>query len=257
MTGFRALVLAGSRPEIDPLLAYADVPHKSLITLQGQTLLARVVDALTVSGAASIGVCTSHPAVIEAAGRIATSARLEIIPAADSPSQSVGQGAQAMGFPLLVTTADHALLRPEWVQAFLAGVPDEADIAALLAPEALVRAAAPGGKRTYLAFRDGRYSGCNLFYLRSEAALGAVALWRQVEARRKQPWKIAALLGPVMLLAYLTGRLTLDQAVARLGRKAGVQARAVRTRHGLAAVDVDKPADLDLVRRLTAPEAAL
>jgi CTP:molybdopterin cytidylyltransferase MocA len=252
VTGFRALVLAGSRPEIDPLLTYADVAHKSLITLQDQTLLARVVDALTMAGADSISVCTSHPAVIASVGQITTSARLEIIPAADSPSLSVAQGAQVMGFPLLVTTADHALLRPEWVQEFLAGVPDDADIAALLAPEVLVQAAAPEGKRTYLAFRDGRYSGCNLFYLRSEAGLGAVALWRQVEARRKQPWKIAALLGPGMLLAYLTGRLSLDQAVARLGRKAGVRACAVRTRHGLAAVDVDKPADLDLVRRLTA-----
>jgi len=252
VTGFRALVLAGSRPEFDPLLAYADVAHKSLIALEGETLLARVIDALTQAGAQSIGVCTSHPAVIEAAAQITTSARLEIIPAADSPSQSVAQGAQAMGFPLLVTTADHALLRADWVREFLAGVPAEADIAALLAPEAAVRVAAPEGKRTYLAFRDGRYSGCNLFYLRSEAALGAVALWRQVEARRKQPWKIAALLGPGMLLAYLTGRLTLDQAVARLGRKAGVRACAVHTPYGLAAVDVDKPADLDLVRRLTA-----
>lgn len=257
MTGFRALVLAGSRPELDPLLAYADVAHKSLISVQGQTLLARVIAALTQAGAQSIGVCTSHPTVIAAVGQITPQVGLAIIPAADSPSQSVALGAQAMGFPLLVTTADHALLRPEWVAEFLAEIPDEADIAALLAPEALVRAAAPEGKRTYLAFRDGRYSGCNLFYLRSEAALGAVALWRQVEARRKQPWKIAALLGPGMLLAYLTGRLTLDQAVARLGRKAGVKACAVRTRHGLAAVDVDKPADLDLVRRLTAPQAAL
>ncbi|MDP1618436.1 NTP transferase domain-containing protein [Phenylobacterium sp.] len=252
MTGFRALVLAGSRPEVDPLLAYADVAHKSLIPLQGQTLLNRVVDALTAAGASAIGVCTSHPAVIEAVGQIATSGRLTILPAADSPSLSVDQGARAMGFPLLVTTADHALLRPEWVRAFLADIPAEADIAALLAPETAVRAAAPDGKRTYLAFRDGRYSGCNLFYLRTEAALSAVALWRQVEARRKQPWKIAALLGPGMLLAYLAGRLTLDQAVARLGRKAGVRACAVRAAHGLAAVDVDKPADLDLVRSLVA-----
>ena len=73
--------------------------------------------------------------------------------------------------------AEIALLRADWVREFLAGVPAEADIAALLAPEAAVRVAAPEGKRTYLAFRDGRYSGCNLFYLRSEAALGAVALW--------------------------------------------------------------------------------
>ena len=52
------------------------------------------------------------------------------------------------------------------------------------------------------------------------------------------------------ILGYLLGRLTLDDAVQRLGRKAGVEAAAVRTPYGLAAVDVDKPADLDLVRRL-------
>ncbi len=53
-----------------------------------------------------------------------------------------------------------------------------------------------------------------------------------------------------MLVRYALGRLTLDEAARRLGRKAGVEAVIVRTPHGLAAVDVDKPSDLDLVRRL-------
>jgi hypothetical protein len=114
----------------------------------------------------------------------------------------------------------------------------------------VVRAAAPQTRRTYLKVRDGAYSGCNLFLLRNERALGAVRLWRRVEDHRKQPWKIALLLGPWMLVRYALGLLTLDDAVACLGRKAHAHACAVRTPFGLAAVDVDKPADLDLVREI-------
>ena len=250
MKPFTALVLAGSRSEPDVLSAYAGVSHKGLIELGGETLLARVVGALDRAGAAHIAVSASDPAIIAALGRLETAARLEALPASASPSLSVWQGARALGLPVLVTTVDHALLQPEWVTRFLADIPDDADVAALLAPEAAVRSAAPDTIRSFMNFRDGRYSGCNLFYLRNEQALAVIDLWRQVEAHRKQPWKIAALLGPGMLVSYLLGRLTLDDAVRRLGRKAGVVAAAVRTPYGLAAVDVDKPADLNLVRRL-------
>jgi GTP:adenosylcobinamide-phosphate guanylyltransferase len=244
---FKALILAGSRGgEVDPAAAYAGVAHKGLIVLQGQTLLARVLGAVETAGAATIGVSANDEAIrAELAG-----AKAVILPTAAGPSQSVADGAGALGFPLVVTTVDHALLKPEWITQFLADTPDWADVAVLLAPEDRVREAAPQTKRTYLKFQDGRYSGCNLFLLRDEQAMGVVQLWRKVEALRKQPWKIAAMLGPSFLLRYVLGLLTLDQAVARLGKLAGVKAAAVRAHDGLAAVDVDKPSDLDLVREL-------
>lgn len=250
MTGFTALVLAGSRGGPDAVADYAGVAHKGLIELGGRTLLARVVEALGQAGASRIAVSTAEPAVIAALGAIASPARLEVLPATPSPSLSVAEAARALGLPLLVTTVDHALLRAEWIERFLADMPASADVAALVAPEAAVRAAAPDTQRSYMRFRDGRYSGCNLFYLRNARALGVVDLWRTIEAHRKQPWKIAALLGPGVLLPYALGRLSLDEMVGRLGRTAGVAAAAVRTPYGLAAVDVDKPADLDLARRL-------
>jgi len=250
VTAFTALVLAGSRGEPDAVSAYAGVSHKGLIELGGRTLLERVVTALSDAGAAHIGVSTADAGVIAALDGIKVAARLEALPASPSPSLSVRQGAEALGLPVLVTTVDHALLQPEWVTRFLADVPAQADVAALLAPEAAVRAAAPETQRSYMRFADGRYSGCNLFYLRNRRALAVIDLWRTIETHRKQPWKIAALLGPGMLLGYLTGRLTLDRAVARLGAKAAVTAAAVRTPYGLAAIDVDKPADLDLVRQI-------
>ena len=247
---FQALVLAGSRGGIDPVADYAGVSQKGLIVLGGQTLLHRVLAALDQAGAARIAVSTNDKSLEAALATEQTQAALSRLPSAAGPSQSVHEGAQAMGTPLLVTTVDHALLWPEWVKDFMADTPEDADIAILLGEEALVQAAAPTTKRTYLKFRDGRYSGCNLFYLKTPASLKAIDLWRTVEQHRKKPWKIAAMFGPVILVRYLLGLMTLDEMVARIGALAGVKAVAVRARHGLAAVDVDKPADLDLVRSI-------
>jgi GTP:adenosylcobinamide-phosphate guanylyltransferase len=244
--GFNALVLAGSRGPADPAAAYAGVAHKALIPLSGRTLLERVVGALAAAGAARIGVSTDDAQVRAALAGLPA----EGMPAAGSPSQSVAAGAAALSFPLLVTTADHALLQPDWIADFLARAPAEADICALVAGREVVEAAAPGTRRTYLKLADGEWSGCNLFYLATPRALAAVALGRRVEAERKRPWRMAALLGMGMLTRYATGRLGLAEGAARLGARAGVRAAVVASPYGLSAVDVDKPADLDLVRRL-------
>ncbi len=249
MSGFSALVLAGSRGGPDPVADYAGVPHKALIEVEGRPLLTRVAEALRAAGAERIAVSCNHPAV----DALARTLGLEVLTSATGPSQSVLEGAGSLGFPLLVTTADHALLQPGWITRFLADVPAGTDVAAMVAPRAAVEAAAPGTQRTYLRLADGHWSGCNLFWLAEEQALGAVAFWRRLEAERKRPWRMARILGLGMLLKYATGRLSLAGAAQRLGELAGVTARIVPTPYGLAAVDVDKPADLDLVRQLTTP----
>jgi hypothetical protein len=96
---------------------------------------------------------------------------------------------------------------------------------------------------------------CNLFLLRTERGLAAVQLWRSIEADRKRPWRIIRKLGPATLLRYLAGRLTLVEALQRLSRLCGAEVAAVASPFGLAAVDVDKPADLDLVRRLVGAQS--
>lgn len=248
MTGFSALVLAGSRGGPDPVAAYGGAPHKALIQLGGETLLARVVGALGAAGATRIAVISSDPNVRTEIGRLGA----EALDEASGPSLSVKTGAEHLGTPLLVTTADHALLRPEWVTRFLSDVPEGVDVAVLVAARATVEAAAPGTQRTWLKLADGDWSGCNLFYLANDRALSVVDLWRRVEAERKRPWKMAWILGPGMLLRYVAGRLALKDAAMRLGKLAGVSAAIVQTPFGLASVDVDKPADLDLVREIVA-----
>ncbi|WP_052223202.1 nucleotidyltransferase family protein [Novosphingobium malaysiense] len=244
-----ALVLAGSRPgPPDPVAASEGVWHKALVSIDGRTMLARVVASLREAGIERIAVVASDPQVMDHARDLGC----EVLLAASGPSASVAIGLEKLGAPLLVTTSDHALLRPEWVTDFVKDMPAGTDVAILLARREAIEAAMPASKRTYLRFADGQWSGCNLFLLASEAAGKAIDTWKMVEADRKRPWRIAARLGIGMLASYALGRLTLAEAIAGLGRRIGIDASLVAARDGLAAVDVDKPEDLADARAIIA-----
>lgn len=242
-----ALVLAGSRPGVsDPVAVAEGVAHKALVELGGVPMLARVVAALRDASVGTVAVSANEPDVVALARELGCL----VMPPARGPSASVAAAFGQLGTPLLVTTADHALLEGAWVRDFVADTPAEADVAVLLAHRDLVEAAARGSRRTYLKLADGGWSGCNLFLLAQPAAEAAIATWSAVEADRKRPWRIAARLGVGTLWRYALGKLTMAEAIARLGHRIGIDAVAVPARDGLAAIDVDKPADLAQVRAL-------
>lgn len=243
-----ALVLAGTRPGGDPFAAAQGVAHKSLIEIDGTTLLERVVRALQEAGVSRIGVSCDEGPVADLARGLGA----EVIPTGRGPSASVAAGFEALGAPLIVTTSDHALLQPDWVRELVDDTPEDADLSVMLAEREAVQRAMPESKRTYLRFADGHWSGCNLFYLQTPEAHRAIETWSMVEADRKRPWRIAARLGVGTLFSMLLGRLTLAEGLARLGDKIGIRAALVSANDGLAAVDVDKQADLDAVRALIA-----
>ena len=266
--GLTALVLAGSRAGGDALAAHAGVSHKALIEIAGRTMLERVLTALAASPEiARIVVAIERPEIVAALPQLGKP--VVSMAAAAGPSASVAAAMQTLGTPLLVTTADHALLEPQWVAEFLAGAPNAADAIVALARREAIHAAlasAPDGRaaapdahagmpeteRTYLHFSDGDYSGCNLFLLRSPAAAGIVRLWQQIEADRKRPLAMLQRLGLTYALRYRLRQLSLESALARLGELSGAKISSVVLRSGLSAIDVDKATDLELVRRLLA-----
>lgn len=254
-----ALVLAGTRAGGDPLAAYAGVSHKALIEIGGRPMIERVVAALTaLPEIRRVLVAIDRPALLRDCELVAAGPRevpVDFVPTASGPSASVGAVLQRIGAPLLVTTADHALLQPAWIRDFIRHVPPDCDAAALLAPRAAVLAALPETRRTWLRFADGAWSGCNLFLLRTAGALRAVRFWQSLEAERKHPARLVRRLGFGFALRYRLRRLTLAEALARVQALCGARVGIVESAFGLAAVDVDKPDDLDLVRRIVAGRA--
>lgn len=252
-----ALVLAGTRPGGDALARHAGVTHKALLEIGGMTMLARVLAALAaVPAVARILVAIDRPELLS--GLPACGKPVLHVATASGPSATVAAVLRAEGVPLLVTTADHALLRPAWIEEFLdaarSGAGAQADALLALARREAVQAAAPDTQRTWLRFAEGDYSGCNLFLLQTPAAASVVRLWQEIEAQRKRPMQLLGRLGFTYVLRYRLGWLTLAHALRRLDTLTGARLAPVILSDGRAAIDVDKPADLELVRRLTGSE---
>ncbi|HEY7841483.1 MAG TPA: NTP transferase domain-containing protein [Gammaproteobacteria bacterium] len=255
---FHALVLAGERHAADPVAAAGGVSAKAFTPVAGRAMVLRVMDALQKSGLVSaMTLCGPRrellPDCPELLRRI-ESGEAAWIDSGSSPSRSAMAGLDSIpaAMPVLITTADHPLLRSDMVTHFCRGAMDSgADAAAALAEFTRVSAAMPGTRRTVLRFRDAGYCGCNLYALMSPAGRGVVSHWRRGEESRKKPWRmIAELIGPAAALSYATGRLSLDDALDRLGRRLNLRVRAVVLPYPEAAVDVDTPADLELAERL-------
>ncbi len=251
-----AIVLAGSRGAPDALCVANGVAHKALIPIGGQPMLVRVVETLAHSERISeILISIERPELVLALPPIASltaSGRVRLVPAAGTPSESVLAAMHAAdnAWPLLVTTADHPLLRIEMIDYLLDHAPLDADAVAAVVEQAVIQAAYPETARTYMRFRDVAFSGANLFLLRNPDAKGVVAFWRHVEANRKHPLRLMAALGFATILRFVTGRLDLAHALGTLGRRCGARLGVVRMPYAQAAIDVDKPADLALVTRI-------
>lgn len=241
-----AVVLAGSRGRVDQVALAEGSVHKALVRVGDATMIEHVLAALREAGVQRLFVSTD----VSEVAAVAEAAGAEVIAPGPTPSESVGRALELADAPLLVTTADHPLLRPDWVRSFVACSPRTADVAVMLARRHDVEQAIPGSRRTWFRFADGQWSGCNLFLLANANAGAAVAHWRTVEAERKRPWRLAARLGWTTLFDYFTGRLAMADAVTRVGLRVGVRAALVPATNGMAAVDVDTPEDLALVRKI-------
>jgi GTP:adenosylcobinamide-phosphate guanylyltransferase len=253
--GVTALILAGNRAGgADPMAAAAGVSHKALLPVGGTPMILHVIRALQASPAIGrIVVTTERPDILAS---FAEAGAIMMRPSASSPSRSVAASLLEFGTPLLVTTADHALLTPEILHAFLSRIPDGADAVAGVARSGVIRAAYPHTRRTWMRMRDGDFSGCNLFLLRTPDAGRAVDFWQRLEGQRKSPLAMARTIGPATLVRYAFKLLTMAAAVRLLGRRTGTTLAVVELPFADAAVDVDKPADLLLADQAFADRRA-
>jgi GTP:adenosylcobinamide-phosphate guanylyltransferase len=259
MGEWTAIVLAGERPGETGFASAYGVPAKALIPVAGEPMLSRV--ARTLLGSPSIGrilVLAQQPDALFAGGAawLANEPRIGTAVAGDGISASVAEvaGSAAAPWPVLVTTADHALLRPEMIEAFI-GESKGADAAFAMVERKVVEQAYPQTKRTWITLRDGHYSGANLFALRTPASLSGVRFWSRAEQYRKTVWRLLLFFGPSMFLRAVTRTLSLDEASARAGRKLRLRLRPVLLPYAEASIDVDKPADLELAERILAGRA--
>jgi len=252
---YTAVVLAGSRPGRDSFAESFGTDLKALITVSDEPMVSRPVRALLSSeNIDKVLVLSQAPERIAAA--LPNDPRLEMRESKGTIAGTVLAllDDPATQWPLLVTTAGHALLDPATVDEFC-NAAKAADIAIGVVERANLLARLPQSQRTWLKFRGGAYTGANLFALRSPAVRPAIELWRSVEQDRKKAWRILSLLGPAMLVLVALRLVSLDEVMVRLSARLGLTIRAVPLSNPLAGVDVDKAEDHALVEAILAGKA--
>jgi GTP:adenosylcobinamide-phosphate guanylyltransferase len=236
-------VLAGSRPGRDAFAERFGTDLKALIPVGGEAMVRRPVRALLESERnGRIIVLTQAPERIGAV--LPDDPRIDV-------RESKGTIAGTMSaliddakleWPLLVTTADHALLDAATIDEFCRAAAG-ADISIGVVERANLLRRLPQTRRTWLKFRGGAYTGANLFALKSPAVRPGIELWRSVEQDRKKAWRVMSLLGPAVLLTVALRLVSLDEVLAQLSGRLGLTIKAVRLSNPLAGVDVDKAED--------------
>lgn len=254
---FAALVLAADRTGKDPITQHTGAACKAFAPVAGIPMIIRVLDTLAACDAINQIILCGPPESLlhhcpELQQRIA-SGQVTWLSNLDSPSRSADRGLSMVpdDIPVLITTADHALLTPAIVQQFLgASLAATGDATVGTVTEQAIVAAFPGVQRTIIRLRDGGFRGCNLYAFRSQGR-ALVRFWQQAEDLRKNPVKlIARVLGFKTVLLYFFGLLTLQQGVAAVSEKSGVTIEVIELDDARAGIDVDKVEDLQLAESL-------
>lgn len=252
--GWTAILLAGERPGGDPLARAMGQTYKALIQVAGRSMLARSAEALLASPSVTrVVILAQEPEAMLVGDTAALAAhprvRLAVSAARIATSIAAVAGTEIAPWPVLVTTADHALLTPEMIETFIAGA-GERDVAIGVGERRHVETRYPMTQRTWLKFSDGHYSGANLFALQNARVASALALWSGVEQHRKTVWRLVTKFGPWLLLRTLTRSIGFEDAIQRAGNRLGISAVAVILPQPEAAIDVDKQSDLRLVETI-------
>lgn len=252
-----ALIAAGRRPGVDPLAEAFGVTDKALIEIAGRPMLAHVLDTmLSHPRIGEVRILTQTPDVLTANAeirRMTADPRVVFVTGGDSVSMAVSSAIEIapQRFPYLLTTADNPLLDHATIDYFIAGAQAQnADVAAAVVSEAVFRPRFPEGRRTWLRFAGGGYSGANLFWFGSPMATRALDIWRTIEQDRKRGRAVIRAFGLPMLIGAGLRLITLSGALKRAGKRLGLKAVAIELPFAKACIDVDKAADHELVTEL-------
>ena len=257
----RVLVLAGRRAGEGEMGLPAAT--KALVEVDGVPMIERVLGCLREAiGIRPVFVSAGDPALLQATPILrgwVEEGWLRHHRSAGSPAASVHDFllADPVAGPPLVTTADHPLLTPEMVRHFIAAADATgADVVVAVVEASLFRSRFPRVRRTFIPLADDAVTGANLFYFRTPRAAEAARFWVRAEVVRKRPWRMVALFGPIALARFAAGRLSLDEAVARVSSAMGVRAATVRMPFAECAIDVDGAADLEAAARVLSARRA-
>nr|WP_275950714.1 nucleotidyltransferase family protein [Croceibacterium selenioxidans] len=171
--------MAASRRGVDdPVAKLQQKSHKCLVEIGGQVMLERVLEALIDSRCFDrVHVSVDRPDILTATPKMSAwvdEGRVVYVQSHGNLADSVLRAVETIGnaLPLVITTGDNALHTPEIVRDFVRDFhASEADAIVGLTREEVVLREYSNSGLAFHRLRDGGFSSCNLYGLKTEKAL--------------------------------------------------------------------------------------
>lgn len=244
---YDAIILAGGETT-KHLSPFSVQPYEALIEIAGKPMVTFVADALAKSGQVD-RIFVVGPS--QALHSCQFPKNTVILEGGRTIMETISLGVGALGHhnKTLVATADIPLLTPESVNHFLAQCSQtEADLYYPIVTEEVNERAYPGTKRTYVRFREGTFTGGNLFLVNPAIVPQCMEVAERIVSNRKNPLKLCHILGWSFVLRFVIGLLSLPQVESRVSQLLNIRGAVIQSPYAELGIDVDKPSDYQLVQ---------
>jgi GTP:adenosylcobinamide-phosphate guanylyltransferase len=247
-----AIVTAGGIPQPeDPLYSFSNGDAKALIDIAGKPMVQWVLDALgaakNVDNVIVIGLssrsgvtCKKPLHFISNQGRM-----LANIVAGVHKSLELNKKNKYV----LVSSSDIPALKPEMVDWLVETcMQTKDDLYYGVCTREVMENRFPDSKRTYTKLKDIQLCGADIHVSHVRMATEHLDTWESLIGTRKSPLKQASIIGLDTFFQVATRSITLEDLVAKVSGRLGIQGRAIIWPHAEPCMDVDKPHQLELLR---------
>ena len=107
----------------------------------------------------------------------------------------------------------------------------------------------PASRRSYYWLKDVEICGADIHVFRLSLPARREKLWDRIIESRKNAFQQAALIGFDTLIGFLLRRWTLAETARRVSKRLNVHGEAILCPYAEAGMDVDKPAQYDIIRQ--------
>jgi len=242
----KALILAGSQ-EDSPLTKFSR--NKALLKICGKEMIKYIIDAMReLDFIDTIAVVGPKDELVSLEGFADI-----IIDSGSSMTENVLKGAEV--FPdselILIATSDIPMITSEAIRDFVEKAQKvDADFYYPIVRKEINEKKYPGVKRTYVKIKDGTFTGGNIVLVKVDTVKRCIKQAEEFMIYRKKPLKLAQILGPVIIIKFLMGTITISELEKRVGKLFGIKAKGIISDYPEIGRDVDKESDVEIAEKV-------
>jgi len=107
----------------------------------------------------------------------------------------------------------------------------------------------PGSRRSFTTLKDVVVCGGDMNVVRTLMATGKDELWERIINSRKNVFKQASLVGYDVLIQLVFRTITVKEAEKKVSKRLGLKGRVLLCPYAEVGMDVDKPHQLEMMRK--------